>query len=126
MLQHEAKLRADLQAFHVKGEAVVAQRREQLLGESNADLKEMCASRGLAVGGGKEEKVERPVQENKERCWACNKKVGLTGFTCRCEYVFCSTHRYADEHKCTFDYKKMGREVLAKANPTVAADKLGR
>jgi len=73
-----------------------------------------------------EEKEERPVQHNRERCWTCNKKVGLTGFTCRCEYVFCSTHRYADEHKCTFDYKKMGREVLAKANPTVAADKLGR
>lgn len=60
------------------------------------------------------------------RCWTCNKKVGLTGFHCRCEGVFCGVHRYSDKHECPFDYKALGREQLTKANPTVAAEKLER
>lgn len=32
------------------------------------------------------------------RCFACNKKVGITGFECRCRYIFCGIHRYAEEH----------------------------
>ena len=35
----------------------------------------------------------------------CKKKVGLTGFTCRCGGLFCSIHRYSDKHECKFDYK---------------------
>merc|ERR1719232_1258151 len=31
------------------------------------------------------------------------KKVGLTGFTCRCGGLFCSIHRYSDKHECKFD-----------------------
>lgn len=53
-----------------------------------------------------------------------SKKVGLTGFKCRCNYIFCSTHRYADQHSCTFDYKTHGQSALAKANPTVVAEKV--
>jgi len=60
------------------------------------------------------------------RCWTCNKKVGLTGFHCRCDGIFCGVHRYSDKHECQFDYKALGREQLAKANPTVAAEKLER
>uniref|UniRef100_A0ACD5WC42 Uncharacterized protein n=1 Tax=Avena sativa TaxID=4498 RepID=A0ACD5WC42_AVESA len=58
------------------------------------------------------------------RCLSCRKKVGLTGFKCRCGDTFCSMHRYADAHKCTFDYKKAGREQIAKQNPVVKADKV--
>ncbi|KAK0597673.1 hypothetical protein LWI29_027448 [Acer saccharum] len=29
----------------------------------------------------------------KSRCKNCNKKVGLTGFKCRCGYLFCGMHR---------------------------------
>jgi len=60
---------------------------------------------------------EKPVQKNKKRCWECKKKVGLTGITCRCGYVFCSSHRYGDQHNCPFDYKAAGRAELAKLNP---------
>merc|ERR1711963_1307758 len=34
--------------------------------------------------------------EKKNRCLSCKKKVGLTGFTCRCGGLFCSIHRYSD------------------------------
>lgn len=58
------------------------------------------------------------------RCLVCRKKVGLTGFKCRCGPTFCGTHRYPEVHGCTFDFKSMGREAIAKANPLVKAEKL--
>ncbi|KAJ6894619.1 hypothetical protein NC652_028397 [Populus alba x Populus x berolinensis] len=39
------------------------------------------------------------------RCHFCRRKVGLTGFKCRCIYPFCSQHRYSGKHNCVFDYK---------------------
>jgi len=72
-----------------------------------------------------EEKKERPVQENKMKCWTCNKKVGLTGIECRCGYVFCGTHRMPEDHQCDFDYKTAGQDLLRKQNNKVEADKLG-
>ena len=44
-------------------------------------------------------------KKKKNRCGVCKKKVGLTGFTCRCAGLFCSIHRYSDKHDCKFDYK---------------------
>lgn len=39
----------------------------------------------------------KELQTKRDRCWTCKKKTGLTGFECRCGFVFCGTHRYADE-----------------------------
>jgi len=66
----------------------------------------------------------RKVQVDTTRCWSCSKKVGLLGFKCRCEYVFCSSHRYSDKHECNFDYKSMQKAALEKANPVVKGSKL--
>eukprot|EP00850_Spirogloea_muscicola_P020718 SM000224S07106 [mRNA] locus=s224:96059:97041:- [translate_table: standard] len=60
------------------------------------------------------------------RCALCKKRVGLTGFKCRCNNTFCSLHRYSDKHGCTFDYKGAGRDAIAKANPIVKADKVDK
>eukprot|EP00397_Hematodinium_sp_SG-2012_P004572 GEMP01004584.1.p1 GENE.GEMP01004584.1~~GEMP01004584.1.p1 ORF type:complete len:243 (-),score=81.33 GEMP01004584.1:3303-4031(-) len=73
-----------------------------------------------------EAEVERPVQEKKTRCWTCNKRIGLAGFDCRCGYVFCGAHRYAEQHNCDFDFKTSGRELLRKQNLKVVADKLDK
>jgi hypothetical protein len=62
------------------------------------------------------------VQSN--RCSVCRKRVGLTGFKCRCDVTFCGVHRYPEKHGCTFDFKKIGREEIARANPLVIAEKL--
>lgn len=67
-----------------------------------------------------------PAQQSSGRCGGCKRKVGLTGFKCRCGLVFCGTHRYPEKHGCGFDYKGKGREELARANPVVKADKLDR
>jgi hypothetical protein len=69
---------------------------------------------------------EQPAQPNRGRCFTCSKKVGLLGFECRCGYVFCSGHRHAQDHTCSFDYAAFDRERLAKANPLVAGSKLDK
>jgi len=63
-------------------------------------------------------------QVNTSRCWTCNKKIGLLGFQCKCDYYFCAEHRYSDRHECQFDYKTQGKELLTKANPAIAPSKL--
>ncbi|KAL2554590.1 Zinc finger A20 and AN1 domain-containing stress-associated protein 4 [Forsythia ovata] len=65
-------------------------------------------------------------QTNPNRCAACRKRVGLTGFKCRCGVIFCGSHRYPEQHDCTFDYKQLGRVAIAKANPVVKAEKLDK
>ncbi|XP_077214708.1 zinc finger A20 and AN1 domain-containing stress-associated protein 5-like [Tasmannia lanceolata] len=60
------------------------------------------------------------------RCSGCRKKVGLTGFRCRCGDLFCAEHRYSDRHVCSFDYKAAGREAIARENPVVRAAKIVR
>lgn len=58
------------------------------------------------------------------RCTICRKRVGLTGFRCRCDNLFCGTHRYSDSHDCSFDYKAAGRAEIMKNNPVVRAAKI--
>merc|ERR1719277_1970750 len=61
----------------------------------------------------REEELELRRQQDPSKCYACRKKIGLTGFQCQCGYFFCSKHRYAEEHACTFDHQGRGREILA-------------
>lgn len=89
--------------------------------EAEAKAKEE-AKASEASKGGDEEKPKRPVQEDMTKCWICAKKIGLTGFTCRCGYAFCAKHRYAEDHNCDFDHQDFGRAILAKNNPNVAVD----
>lgn len=65
-----------------------------------------------------------PSKPKKKRCGVCKKKIGLTGFECRCGLMFCPIHRYADQHGCTFDYAKAGKDQLRKDNPVVQDDKI--
>ncbi|XP_076946757.1 zinc finger A20 and AN1 domain-containing stress-associated protein 5-like [Bidens hawaiensis] len=75
--------------------------------------------------------VDEPEQEVvvvkpqlKNRCGSCRRRVGLTGFTCRCGTTFCGTHRYPEQHACKFDFKTMGKEAIAKANPVIKGEKM--
>lgn len=62
----------------------------------------------------------------KNRCTTCKKKLGLTGFDCRCGGQFCSIHRYSDKHNCTFDYKALGEKEISGNNPVVMAQKVAK
>ncbi|KAJ6671628.1 AN1-TYPE ZINC FINGER PROTEIN [Salix viminalis] len=82
----------------------------------------------VAKGDEKEEVKAEPTvvipQQKPNRCLACRRRVGLTGFKCRCGMVFCGTHRYPEQHGCEFDFKSLGKEQIAKANPVVKGEKL--
>ncbi|KAL5579906.1 hypothetical protein UlMin_012348 [Ulmus minor] len=68
--------------------------------------------------------TEKAEAAKPNRCLTCRRRVGLTGFSCRCGMTFCGSHRYPEQHGCTFDFKGMGKDQIAKANPVVKADKL--
>ncbi|XP_010417908.1 PREDICTED: zinc finger A20 and AN1 domain-containing stress-associated protein 3-like [Camelina sativa] len=86
-------------------------------------VKTNLGKRAAADAVEEEEEEEGPPQDPK-RCLTCRRRVGITGFRCRCGFVFCGTHRYAELHECSFDFKRMGKDKIAKANPIVKADKL--
>ena len=46
------------------------------------------------------------------------------GFTCRCGGLFCSVHRYSNEHRCTFDYRNLGAEEIRRNNPVIKGEKI--
>lgn len=68
--------------------------------------------------------TEDKPKAKKNRCLTCRKKVGLTGFDCRCGNVFCGVHRYSDMHNCTFDYKADAAEKIRKENPVIVGEKI--
>ncbi|CAA0813241.1 Zinc finger A20 and AN1 domain-containing stress-associated protein 5 [Striga hermonthica] len=68
--------------------------------------------------------LKRPRDGTRCPVSGCRKRIGLVGYRCRCGDVFCSEHRYSDRHDCSYDYKAAGREVIARENPVVRAEKL--
>ncbi|CAK9146716.1 unnamed protein product [Ilex paraguariensis] len=84
-----------------------------------SDLSQLSRSEDLKVDG--EVWLKKPVGN---RCSGCRRKVGLTGFRCRCGELFCSEHRYSDRHDCSFDYKGVGREAIARENPVIRPAKI--
>lgn len=53
-------------------------------------------------------------QFDHNKCWICQKKLGIRGFKCRCTFTFCKKHKMPEEHKCKFDFKKAGKKNLKK------------
>ncbi|CAK9214260.1 unnamed protein product [Sphagnum jensenii] len=68
--------------------------------------------------------AQQQLMESPNRCGSCRKRVGLTGFKCRCGNIYCALHRYSDKHNCSYDYKAAGQKAIAKANPLVIAEKI--
>ncbi|XP_068775953.1 AN1-type zinc finger protein 5 [Struthio camelus] len=64
------------------------------------------------------------MKQKKNRCFTCRKKIGLTGFDCRCGNLFCAIHRYSDMHACPYDYKAEAAEKIRKENPIIIAEKI--
>ncbi|KAM3201481.1 zinc finger A20 and AN1 domain-containing stress-associated protein 8-like [Capsicum annuum] len=65
-------------------------------------------------------------KEGLKKCTACRKRVGLTGFSCKCGHLFCAVHHYSDKHNCPFDSRIAGQNAIAKTNPIIVAEKLNR
>ncbi|KAF7805392.1 zinc finger A20 and AN1 domain-containing stress-associated protein 8-like [Senna tora] len=67
------------------------------------------------LASGSKESGEAKPKDGPKRCSSCNKRVGLTGFNCRC-----------DKHDCPFDYRTAAQDAITKANPVVKAEKLDK
>lgn len=59
-------------------------------------------------------------------CDFCQKKkVGIVVYSCKCSFQnLCMGCRIPENHKCTFDYKKEGREQLSRQLPLVVNSKI--
>lgn len=89
-----------------------------------AAVESVSAVAGSSGGGC--EPVDQAETKVANRCLSCRKKVGVMGFKCRCGSTFCGIHRYPEKHECEFDFKAVGKDAIAKANPVVKADKIDR
>ncbi|PHU05627.1 hypothetical protein BC332_26449 [Capsicum chinense] len=65
-------------------------------------------------------------KEGLKKCTTCCKRVGFTGFSCKCGDLFFAIHHYSDKHNCLFDYRKAGQNAIAKANPIIIVEKLNK
>ncbi|PWZ26085.1 Zinc finger A20 and AN1 domain-containing stress-associated protein 5 [Zea mays] len=83
-----------------------------------------AVSGAAAVSPDLEPPATAPAGAKAGRCSSCRKRVGLTGFACRCGATFCGVHRYPERHACAFDFRAAGRDAIARANPVVKGDKL--
>eukprot|EP01052_Picozoa_sp_SAG31_P019407 SAG31_NODE_1412_length_8463_cov_6.657102_5_plen_399_part_00 len=79
------------------------------------DAGTVCSSAGVcALPPLGPEAVAKKPKKVKARCAVCRKKVGLTGFMCKCGKLHCGAHRYSGSHGCTFDYKAESQALLQK------------
>lgn len=62
----------------------------------------------------------------KSKCEYCNiNKLNIIPFSCRCDYKkLCIKCRLPEDHKCTFDYVKYGKNEIIKNNPVIIKPKL--
>lgn len=89
------------------------------------DEEDTEASLSACSVGDKSDVTSFPAPKKPRRCEVCRKPVGLaSGYTCRCEGLFCSLHRYSDAHNCSFDYRKAGQEDIRRTNPQIICPKL--
>jgi len=92
----------------------------QTLGTSN-QTSLLSTSAPLSEGATPETRKRK-----RNRCGVCRKKIGLTGFECRCGGMFCAIHRYSDQHPCEHDFKTEERAKLKKDNPVVEDAKIDK
>ncbi|EJW04084.1 hypothetical protein EDEG_01606 [Edhazardia aedis USNM 41457] len=70
---------------------------------------------------------EEGAKEAKIQCAKCKKKLRVSNnFVCRCGFIFCALHRFDDQHDCSYDFVKDGKEMLQKNNPKVYRGKMDR
>merc|ERR1719408_386664 len=61
-LEHEAKINDSLKLFERSVADAAKKRKEELDKKTNPQLKDICEEQGLALGGGKDERIERLIE----------------------------------------------------------------
>ncbi|KAG8370913.1 hypothetical protein BUALT_Bualt13G0032800 [Buddleja alternifolia] len=129
MLKQQAKFAASSIENIVNGSSSGTEK-ESIVTETGKSQTELAEVKSISLpsmtGSSSDEAGEAKTKAGPNRCSSCKKRVGLTGFECRCGSLFCGSHRYSDKHDCPFDYRTAGRDAIAKANPVVKAEKLDK
>merc|ERR1711959_607334 len=63
LLAHEAKVKEEIRTYDAKFAEILAEKKEELNGNTAGELKELCASKGLKLGVNKEERLERLLED---------------------------------------------------------------
>uniref|UniRef100_T1E2B4 Putative zinc finger protein n=1 Tax=Psorophora albipes TaxID=869069 RepID=T1E2B4_9DIPT len=92
--------------------------------DSGADCSGSSSNNSTIADGSDDKDSDKDGKKKKNRCATCRKKVGLTGFECRCGGLFCAIHRYSDKHECSFDYRELGAAEIRRNNPVVVGEKI--
>ncbi|XP_047436871.1 AN1-type zinc finger protein 6 isoform X3 [Mugil cephalus] len=119
---------ADTESAHCSGTTTTttsaSSKEENTSGANTSLTADSLPTSGSDVSVDSPVQTEEKPKAKKNRCFTCRKKVGLTGFDCRCGNVFCCIHRYSDVHNCTFDYKADAAEKIRKENPVIVGEKI--
>ncbi|KAG5566253.1 hypothetical protein RHGRI_002005 [Rhododendron griersonianum] len=130
--QENAKLAASSIENIVNGSSSSASGKEPVIASTTVNVQVVSVEpKSISLSPTTQASVSEEIGEPKgkegpKRCTTCNKRVGLSGFSCRCGNLFCGSHRYSDKHDCPFDYRNAARDAIAKANPVVKAEKLDK
>merc|ERR1719440_2254519 len=62
LFAQEAKARTELEAHHARAAEVEAKKKEELQAHSAAELKEMCAAKGLRLGIAKDDRIATLIE----------------------------------------------------------------
>ena len=73
-------------------------------------------------------KVVEKVAEKPKRCehTNCKTKLMLSDFACKCSKFYCISHKHAEIHSCSFDFRARGHEVLEKQLVKAVASKVDK
>ena len=64
------------------------------------------------------------MQSTKRGCEACQKKLSLTAFPCRCGGLYCPAHRSDIDHKCSYNYRAESMKNLSTILVKVSGKKI--
>jgi len=62
-------------------------------------------------------------------CYICDKNITtLQSITnkCKCTYIFCSIHKFPENHMCSFNYKHNYQSVLSSNMPVIKGEKINQ
>lgn len=67
-------------------------------------------------------------KEKPKRCEhiSCKAKLMLSDFSCKCGNYYCNSHKHAELHSCSYNFKEQGHLNLEKQLVKVVSSKLDR
>ncbi|KAL0410715.1 UNVERIFIED_CONTAM: Zinc finger A20 and AN1 domain-containing stress-associated protein 8 [Sesamum latifolium] len=100
MKQEQAKLAASSFQSIVNGSSSTGGTNVAVVKEPQAASSEVMVATIQTSSASPASERSEEVKDGPKRCGTCRKRVGLTGFNCRCGSIFCAIHRYSDKHDC--------------------------